>query len=96
MRCPNNHEVKEGKQMFKSLIVRIAKRYILGNLNDFLFRNKDNAKKVAEQVALWSSRLNTIILALNKIVGFVKDGKLDDNEARQTMEILNDTVRDFH
>lgn len=82
--------------MFKSLIVRIAKRYILGNLNDFLFRNKDNAKKVAEQIALWSSRLNTIILALNKIAGFVKDGKLDDNEARQTMDILNDTVRDFH
>lgn len=82
--------------MFKSLIVRIAKRYVLGNLNDFLFRNKDNAKKVAEQVALWSSRLNTIILALNKIAGFVKDGKLDDNEAKQTMEILNDTVRDFH
>lgn len=82
--------------MFKSLIVRIAKRYVLGNLNDFLFRNKDNAKKVAEQVALWSSRLNTIILALNKIAGFVKDGKLDDNEAKQTMEILSNTVRDFH
>lgn len=82
--------------MFKSLIVRIAKRYVLGNLNDFLFRNKDNAKKVAEQVALWSSRLNTIILALNKIAGFVKDGKLDDNEAKQTMEILSDTVRDFN
>ena len=47
-------------------------------------------------MALWSSRLNTIILALNKIAGFVKDGKLDDNEARQTMDILNDTVRDFH
>lgn len=82
--------------MFKSLIVRIAKRYVLGNLNDFLFRNKDNAKKVAEQVALWSSRLNTIILALNKIAGFVKDGKLDDNEAKQTMEILSNTVRDFN
>lgn len=82
--------------MFKSLIVRIAKRYVLGNLNDFLFRNKDNAKKVAEQVALWSSRLNTIILALNKIAGFVKDGTLDDNEAKQTMEILSNTVRDFN
>ena len=82
--------------MFKSLIVRIAKRYVLGNLNDFLFRNKDNAKKVAEQVALWSSRLNTIILALNKIAGFVQDGKLDDNEAKQTMEILSNTVRDFN
>lgn len=82
--------------MFKSLIVRIAKRYVLGNLNDFLFRNKDNAKKVAEQVGLWSSRLNTIILALNKIAGFVKDGKLDDNEAKQTMEILSNTVRDFN
>ena len=82
--------------MFKSLIVRIAKRYVLGNLNDFLFRNKDNAKMVAEQVALWSARLNTIIIALNKIAGFVKDGKLDDNEAKQTMDILSDTVRDFH
>lgn len=86
----------EDKEMFKSLIVRIAKRYVLGNLNDFLFRNKDNAKKVAEQVALWSSRLNTIILALNKIAGFVRDGKLDENEAKQTMEILSNTVRDFN
>lgn len=82
--------------MFKSLIVRIAKRYVLGSVNDFLYRNKDNAKKVAEQVALWSSRLNTIILALNKIAGFVEDGKLDDNEAKQTMEILSNTVRDFN
>lgn len=45
---------------------------------------------------MWSSRLNTIILALNKIAGFVKDGKLDDNEARQTLELLDTTVRDFH
>lgn len=82
--------------MFKSLIVRKAKRYVLGSVNDFLYRNKDNAKKVAEQVALWSSRLNTIILALNKIAGFVEDGKLDDNEAKQTMEILSNTVRDFN
>lgn len=82
--------------MFKSLIVRIAKRYVLGNLNDFLFRNKDNAKKVAEQVGVWSIRLNTIIHALNRIAGFVEDGKLDDNEAKQTMEILSNTVRDFN
>lgn len=82
--------------MFKSLIVRIAKRYVLGNLNDFLFRNKDNAKKVAEQVGVWSIRLNTIIHALNRIAGFVEDGKLDDDEAKQTMEILSNTVRDFN
>ena len=82
--------------MFKSLMVRIAKRYVLGSVNDFLYRNKDNAKKVAEQVALWSSRLNNIILALNKIASFVEDGKLDDNEAKQMMEILSNTVRDFH
>lgn len=82
--------------MFKSLIVRIAKRYVLGNLNDFLYRNKDNAKKVAEQIGLWSIRLNTIIHALNRIAGFVEDGKLDDNEAKQTMEILSKTVRDFN
>lgn len=82
--------------MFKSLIVRIAKRYVLGNLNDFLYRNKDNAKKVAEQVGVWSVRLNTIIQALNKVAKFVEDGKLDDDEARQTLELLDTTVRDFH
>lgn len=82
--------------MVKAIIIKLAKRYLLGNLNDFLYKNKDNAKKVSERFALWSSRLNTIILALNKIAGFVEDGKLDDSEAKQTMEILSNTVRDFN
>lgn len=82
--------------MLKSLIMRIAKSYLLGSLNDFLYRNKDNAKKVAEQVGVWSVRLNTIIRALNKVAKFVEDGKLDDDEARQTLELLDTTVRDFH
>lgn len=81
--------------MFKSLIMRIAKSYLLGSLNDFLFRNKDNAKKVAEQVAIWAGRLNTIITSLNKISQFVEDGKLDDDEAKKTVEIISDTVRSF-
>ena len=76
--------------------MRIAKSYLLGRLNDFLYRNKDNAKKVAEQVGVWSVRLNTIIRALNKVAKFVEDGKLDDDEARQTLELLDTTVRDFH
>ena len=50
--------------MFKSLIVSIAKKYILGSLNDFLYRNKDNAKKVSEQIGIWSSRLQAILIDL--------------------------------
>lgn len=51
--------------MFKSLIVRIAKSYVLGGLNDFLYKNKDNAKKVSEQIGVWSARLQAILIDLN-------------------------------
>lgn len=51
--------------MFKSLIVKIAKNYVLKSLNDFLDKNKDNAKKVSEQIGIWSSRLQSILAYLN-------------------------------
>lgn len=51
--------------MFKSLIVKIAKNYVLKSLNDFLDKNKDNTKKVSEQIAIWSSRLQSILAYLN-------------------------------
>lgn len=75
--------------MFKSLIVKIAKKYILGSLNDFLYRNKDNAKKVSEQIGIWSSRLQAILIDLDKVAKFAEDGKLDDDEAKKTLEIID-------
>ena len=81
--------------MFKSLIVTIAKKYILGSLNDFLYRNKDNAKKVSEQIGIWSSRLQAILIDLDKVAKFAEDGKLDDDEAKKTLEMLDQLVKDF-
>lgn len=81
--------------MFKSLIVRIAKKYVLGSVNDFLYRNKDNAKKVSEQMGIWSSRLQAIIIDLNQIAKFAEDGKLDDDEAKKTLEMLDQLVKEF-
>lgn len=81
--------------MFKSLIVRIAKKYVLGSVNDFLYRNKDNAKKVSEQMGIWSSRLQAIIIDLNQIAKFTEDGRLDDDEAKKTLEMLDQLVREF-
>ena len=75
--------------MFKSLIVKIAKKYILGSLNDFLYRNKDNAKKVSEQIGIWSSRLQAILIDLDKVAKFAEDGKLDDDEAKRTLEMID-------
>lgn len=75
--------------MFKSLIVSIAKKYILGSLNDFLYRNKDNAKKVSEQIGIWSSRLQAILIDLDKVAKFAEDGKLDDDEAKKTLEMID-------
>ena len=75
--------------MFKSLIVSIAKKYILGSLNDFLYRNKDNAKKVSEQIGIWSSRLQSILIDLDKVAKFAEDGKLDDDEAKKTLEMID-------
>lgn len=81
--------------MFKSLIVKIAKKYILGSLNDFLYKNKDNAKKVSEQIGIWSSRLQAILIDLDKVAKFAEDGKLDDDEAKKTLEMLDQLVKDF-
>ena len=81
--------------MFKSLIVSIAKKYILGSLNDFLYRNKDNAKKVSEQIGIWSSRLQAILIDLDKVAKFAEDGKLDDDEAKKTLEMIDQLVKDF-
>ena len=81
--------------MFKSLIVKIAKKYILGSLNDFLYRNKDNAKKVSEQIGIWSSRLQAILIDLDKVAKFAEDGKLDDNEAKKTLEMIDQLIKDF-
>ena len=75
--------------MFKSLIVNIAKKYILGSLNNFLYRNKDNAKKVSEQIGIWSSRLQAILIDLDKVAKFAEDGKLDDDEAKKTLEMID-------
>lgn len=81
--------------MFKSLIVKIAKKYILGSLNDFLYRNKDNAKKVSEQIRIWSSRLQAILIDLDKVAKFAEDGKLDDDEAKRTLEMIEQLIKDF-
>ena len=81
--------------MFKSLIVSIAKKYILGSLNDFLYRNKDNAKKVSEQIGIWSSRLQAILIDLDKVAKFAEDGKLDDDEAKETLEMIDQLIKDF-
>ncbi len=81
--------------MFKSLIVTIAKKYILGSLNDFLYRNKDNAKKVSEQIGIWSSRLQAILIDLDKVAKFAEDGKLDDDEAKKTLEMIDQLIKDF-
>lgn len=81
--------------MFKSLIVNIAKKYILGSLNNFLYRNKDNAKKVSEQIGIWSSRLQAILIDLDKVAKFAEDGKLDDDEAKKTLEMIDQLVKDF-
>lgn len=81
--------------MFKSLIVKIAKKYILGSLNDFLYKNKDNAKKVSEQIGIWTSRLQTILIDLDKVAKFAEDGKLDDDEAKRTLEMIEQLIKDF-
>ena len=81
--------------MFKSLIVKIAKKYVLGSLNDFLYRNKDNAKKVSEQIGIWSSRLQAILIDLDKVAKFAEDGKLDDDEAKKTVEMIAQLRKDF-
>lgn len=81
--------------MLDCLIKKIAKNYILKNINALMSKNKDNTSKICEKVNYWTVRLNLIIDLLKKLASRCSDGELTDDEAKATLTEIEDIIKQF-
>ena len=81
--------------MLKSLVINLAKKYIISAINDLLEKNKENVGYICEKINYWTTKLTIIIELLKKISSRCSDGKLDDTEVDQTVEEIEKIVKEF-
>ena len=81
--------------MIKSLVISLAKKYIISSLNDLLDKNKENVGKICEKINYWTTKLTIIIELLKKINARCSDGNLNDDEVDQTVNEIEQIVKEF-
>ena len=81
--------------MIKSLVISLAKKYIISAINDLLDKNKENVGYICEKINYWTTKLTLIIELLKKISSRCSDGKLDDNEVDKTVNEIETLVKEF-
>ena len=81
--------------MIKSLIISLAKKYIISSLNDLLEKNKSNVGKICEKISYWTTKLTLIIELLKKISNRCSDGNLNDEEVDQTVNEIEQIIKEF-
>ena len=81
--------------MIKSLVISLAKKYIISAINDLLEKNKENVGYICGKINYWTTKLTVIIELLKKINARCYDRKLDDTEVDQTVEEIEQIVKKF-
>ena len=81
--------------MLQSLVIRLAKKYVISAINDILEKNKENVGKICEKISYLTTKLTIIIELLKKISARCSDGKLEDDEVQQTVADLEKIIKDF-
>lgn len=81
--------------MLKSLVVKLAKKYIIDSINELLQRNKDNMRLVCDTIALWIIRLEKILAALKHINERAADAKLEDTEIKDSIVEIETIIKEW-
>ena len=81
--------------MIKSLVISLAKKYVISTINDLLEKNKSNVGKICEKISYWTTKLTLIIELLKKINSRCSDGKIDDDEVDKTVNEIETLVKEF-
>ena len=79
----------------RKLILKLAKHYILKAINDTLSKHSDDVSEITQKIDLWTSRLQRIIIQLQRINERVADGNVDIAELDQTAEEIETLVGSF-
>lgn len=81
--------------MIKSLVISLAKKYIISSLNDLLEKNKSNVEKICVKISYLIEKLSLLIELFKKINSRCSDGKLDDKEVDQTVDEIEKIIKEF-
>ena len=81
--------------MIKSLVISLAKKYIISAINDLLEKNKENVGYICEKINYWTTKLTLIIELLKKINARCSDGNLNDDEVDKTVEEIEQIIKEF-
>lgn len=81
--------------MIKSLIISLAKKYVISTINELLNKNKSNVGYICEKINYWTTKLTVIIELLKKISSRCSDGNLDDTEVDQTVDEIETLIKEF-
>lgn len=81
--------------MIKSLVISLAKKYIISAINDLLEKNKDNVGYICEKINYWTTKLSLLIELLKKISSRCSDGKIEDVEVDKTFDDLEKIIQEF-
>lgn len=81
--------------MLKSLVISLAKKYIIGSFNDLLNKNKDNIKVIIDKIQLWIDRLEKIIGGLKNILNRVSDGIIDDKDIMDSKKDIETIIKEW-
>ena len=81
--------------MIKSLVISLAKKYVISTINELLDKNKSNVKKICVKINYWIEKLSLIIELLKKINARCSDYNLDDAEVDKTVEEIEKLIKEF-
>ena len=81
--------------MLKSLVINLAKKYIISAINDLLDKNKENVGYICEKINYWTTKLTLIIELLKRISSRCSDGNLNDDEVDQTVNEIETIIKGF-
>ena len=81
--------------MIKSLVISLAKKYIISAINDLLEKNKENVGYICGKISYWTTKLTIIIELLKKISSRCSDGKLEDEEVDKTVDEIETLIKEF-
>lgn len=79
--------------MIKTIVMKLAKKYVLGVVNDLLMEYKEDVNKVTTTLNLWIERLEKIANLLRRIGARVDDGKIDDEEIEVSVNEISDVIK---
>ena len=79
----------------RKLILKLAKHYILKAINETLSRHQGNIPEIARKIDLWTSRLQRIIIQLQRINERMADCRVDIAELDQTADEIETVIRSF-